>query len=91
MPRAVLDDTRIHSAIRERIAGHHRSIVDAAGIARHYFAYGSCFSQWRRRTALKMWSRWPTLPLVFVRGTLIDGADDLAALLASGEPQRMLA
>jgi glutaredoxin-related protein len=120
MPRAVLDEVRIHPAVRERVAHHHagvvaevqraiaehavvvvgmainpfprqaRRLLDEAGIAHHYMGYGSYLSQWRRRTALKMWTGWPTFPMVFVNGTLIGGAGDLAKLLASGELQRLL-
>lgn len=68
-----------------------RRLLDDKGIAHHYLEYGSYFSQWRPRTALKMWTGWPTLPMVFVRGTLIGGADDLQRLIDSGELQRMLA
>jgi glutaredoxin-related protein len=67
-----------------------RKALDAAGIAHHDLDYGNYFSEWRRRTALKMWSGWPTLPMVFVKGTLIGGADDLARLIASGELKRLL-
>ena len=67
-----------------------RRALDAAGIAYHYMGYGSYLSQWRRRTALKMWTGWPTFPMVFVKGTLIGGANDLEALIASGELKRML-
>jgi monothiol glutaredoxin len=68
-----------------------RQALDAAGVPYHYLAYGSYFSDWRRRSALKMWTGWPTFPMVFVKGTLVGGADDLARLIASGELQRMLA
>jgi glutaredoxin-related protein len=68
-----------------------RKALQAAGIAHEYLEYGSYFSDWRRRNALKMWSGWPTLPLVFVKGTLVGGADDLVALIDSGELKRMLA
>lgn len=68
-----------------------RRALDAAGVAYHYLEYGSYFGQWRRRNALKLWTGWPTLPMVFVRGTLIGGAEDLARLIASGELGRMLA
>ncbi len=37
-----------------------------------------------------MWTGWPTLPMVFVKGTLIGGADETLALIESGELQRML-
>jgi monothiol glutaredoxin len=68
-----------------------RRLLDAAGIAYHYLGYGSYLSDWRRRNALKMWTGWPTLPMVFVKGTLIGGAGDLARLLDNGELQRLLA
>ncbi|MFO1218580.1 MAG: glutaredoxin [Burkholderiaceae bacterium] len=67
-----------------------RRLLDAAGVAYHYLEYGSYLSEWRRRNALKMWTGWPTLPMIFVRGTLIGGADDLQRLIASGELRTML-
>lgn len=67
-----------------------RHALDAAGVAYHYMGYGSYLSQWRRRTALKMWTGWPTFPMIFVRGVLIGGANDLQALIASGELKRLL-
>lgn len=68
-----------------------RRLLDQAGVAYHYLEFGSYFSRWRERNAIKMWCGWPTLPMVFVRGTLIGGARDLKALLATGELQQMLA
>jgi monothiol glutaredoxin len=68
-----------------------RRALDAAGVPFHYLEYGSYFSDWRRRSALKMWTGWPTLPMVFVRGTLVGGADDLQKLIDSGELQPLLA
>jgi glutaredoxin-related protein len=38
-----------------------------------------------------MWTGWPTFPRVFVRGALVGGAQDLQALIGSGELKRMLA
>ncbi len=61
-----------------------------AGVAYKYLEYGSYTSSWRRRNALKMWTGWSTLPMVFVKGTLIGGADETLALIESGELQRML-
>jgi monothiol glutaredoxin len=120
MPRHVLDESRIHPAVRARVAGHHHDIVDeveaavaahpvvvvgmgwnpfprqarrllaAAGIEHHYLEFGNYLSDWRRRNALKMWTGWPTFPMVFVKGTLVGGADDLARLAASGELKTML-
>ena len=68
-----------------------RSALDAAGVAHHDLDYGNYFSQWRERNALKMWTGWPTLPMVFVRGMLVGGANDLDKLIASGELKVMLA
>jgi monothiol glutaredoxin len=68
-----------------------RRALDAAGISFHYLEYGSYVGMWRERTALKMWTGWPTLPMVFVKGTLIGGATDLAKLIASGEIKALLA
>ena len=115
MPRLVLDESRLHPAIRERVAGHHADIVrevqdaiaahdivvvgmaqnpvprkarrllDAAGLPHKYLEYGSYFNNWRRRNALKMWTGWPTFPMVFVKGTLVGGADELQKLLEGGE------
>ncbi len=62
-----------------------RKALDAAAVPYHYLAYGNYFSDWRRRNALKMWTGWPTLPMVFVRGVLVGGADDLKRLIESGE------
>jgi glutaredoxin-related protein len=115
MPRPILEEARIHPAIRDRVAQHQADIVrevqqalaqnavvvvgmrqnpfvrkakkalEAAGVVYLALDYGSYLSDWRRRNALKMWTGWPTFPMVFVKGTLIGGADDLAKLLASGE------
>ena len=120
MPRAVLDEERIHPAIRERVATNNADIVreveqavaahavvvvgmrqnpfprrarkalDRAGIAHHDLDYGSYLSDWRRRNALKMWTGWPTFPMVFVKGRLVGGATDLEKLIASGELKTML-
>lgn len=120
MSRQLLDEARIHPAVRNKIASQRADIVDevdaatarhpvvvvgmqgnpfcrkarrclqTAGVAFEYLEYGGYLSQWRRRNALKMWSGWATFPMVFVKGTLIGGADDLARLVDSGELQRLL-
>ena len=120
MPRQTLDETRLHPAIRDKVANLHVEIVhnvqsaagsnpvlvvgmagnpfcrrarralDAAGTAFKYLEYGSYLSQWRQRNALKMWTGWPTLPMVFVRGSLVGGATDLQKLIDSGELKRLL-
>lgn len=68
-----------------------RRALDAAGIAHHDLIVGSYLSDWRRRNALKMWTGWPTFPMVFVKGQLVGGADDLGRLLDSGELRQLLA
>jgi len=67
-----------------------RRMLDDAGIAFKYLGYGSYLGQWRQRGALKMWTGWPTLPMVFVRGALVGGADDVKKLIDSGELKRLL-
>ena len=121
MPRPILDESRIHSAVREKVATNRvdivreveaaiaanavvvvgmrqnpapkraRRLLGAAGIAHMYLEYGSYFGEWRRRNALKMWTGWPTFPMVFVKGVLVGGADDLEKLIASGELAKLLA
>ena len=120
MTRPILEEARLHPAIRHKVAHLHADIVhnvlsaaashavlvvgmkqnpickrarralSEAGVAHHYLEYGSYFSQWRKRNALKMWTGWPTFPMVFVRGTLVGGADDIRTLIDSGELRRML-
>ena len=121
MPRPVLDESRIHPAVRQSVAQFQQAILaevqaavaqhavvvvgmrqnpyprkarkalDAAGVRHHDLDYGSYLGDWRRRLALKMWTGWPTLPLVFVKGQFVGGADDLQRLIDSGELARLLA
>jgi len=67
-----------------------RRLLDAAGIAYTYLEYGSYLSGYRRRLPLKLWTGWQTFPMVFVRGVLVGGANDLEILLRSGELKRRL-
>jgi monothiol glutaredoxin len=67
-----------------------RRLLDAAAVPYQYLQFGGYFSDWRRRNALKMWSGWPTFPMVFVKGQLVGGASDLQRLVASGELRRLL-
>jgi len=121
MPRPILEESRIHPAVREKVATNRtdivreveaaiaansvvvvgmrqnpapkraRRVLDAAKVAYQYLEYGSYLSEWRRRTALKMWSGWQTFPMVFVKGVLVGGADDLEKLIASGELAKLIA
>jgi len=68
-----------------------RQALDAAAVRHAYLEYGSYLNTWRRRNALKMWTGWPTFPMIFVKGMLIGGAKDLDTLIASGELKRLLA
>jgi monothiol glutaredoxin len=68
-----------------------KKALDAAAVRYAYLEYGSYLNTWRRRNALKMWTGWPTFPMIFVKGMLIGGGDDLDALIASGELKRLLA
>jgi plasmid stabilization system protein ParE len=53
-----------------------------AALPYKYLEYGSYLADWRRRLAIKMWSGWPTYPMVFVKGQLVGGASELEKLLA---------
>jgi monothiol glutaredoxin len=61
-----------------------RQALDEAGVPYTYLEYGSYFSEWKKRLAIKLWSGWPTFPQVFVNGTLIGGEDLTKAALADG-------
>lgn len=62
-----------------------RALLKGAGLQHVYLEYGSYLSGWRRRNALKMWTGWPTFPMVFVNGMLIGGASELQKLIDGGE------
>lgn len=64
-----------------------RKALSAAGVEFEYLEYGSYFSEWKKRLAIKLWSGWPTFPQVFVRGILIGGEDLTVAALADGTLQ----
>lgn len=68
-----------------------RKALDDAGVRYEYLEYGNYFNTWRQRNALKLWTGWPTLPLVFVKGVLIGGANDLIKLIGNGELKKLLA
>ena len=67
-----------------------RKILGEQGYSFKYLEYGNYLSGWRRRNALKMWTGWPTFPMVFVKGVLVGGAKDLQKLMHSGELARLL-
>ena len=121
MTRPLLEESRIHPSIRERVGADHRDLVeevsaataahdvvvvgmamnpfprkarqalDAIGVPYKYLEYGSYLNNWRRRNALKLWTGWPTLPMIFVKGMLIGGSSDLRRMIDSGELKTMLA
>ncbi len=68
-----------------------KKALAAHGTAFHYLEYGSYLGDYRKRLALKMWTGWSTFPMIFVKGTFIGGAEDLAALLTSGDFDKLLA
>lgn len=68
-----------------------RKLLAQRGIAHHYLEYGSYLSKWQERLPLKLWTGWPTFPMIFVKGVLIGGFKDLENLLANGEVAALLA
>ncbi|MDA8782844.1 glutaredoxin [Porticoccaceae bacterium] len=67
-----------------------RKQLDELGVDYTYLEYGNYFKLWRRRNALKMWTGWPSFPMIFVNGTLIGGSSDLRALIEGGEFNQLL-
>jgi monothiol glutaredoxin len=67
-----------------------RKALDGAGIPFTYLEFGSYFSEWRPRLAIKLWSGWPTFPQVFVRGVLLGGEDLTKAAIADGSLKKRL-
>jgi glutaredoxin-related protein len=67
-----------------------RRFLDAKGIKYEYLGIGSYLSEWKPRLVLKMWTGWPTFPMIFIDGALIGGFEDLERLDASGELTRLL-
>ncbi len=68
-----------------------RQLCETQHLEFNYLEYGNYFNQWRRRNSLKMWTGWPTFPMVFIDGVLIGGYRDLKALADAGELSQMLA
>ena len=68
-----------------------RRLLDSQGIGYEYLGIGSYLSEWRKRLVLKMWTGWPTFPMIFIDGVLIGGFEDLVPLVESGELKKMLA
>ncbi len=68
-----------------------RRALDAAEVAYHYLEYGNYLEQLALSAMPQPWTGWPTFPMVFVKGTLVGGASELAKLINSGELKKMLA
>lgn len=66
-------------------SGKARKLLAARGVEFKYLQYGSYLNSWRRRNALKMWTGWPTFPMVFVDKVFVGGASDLKKLIDAGE------
>jgi glutaredoxin-related protein len=120
MPRPILQEEDIHTAIRSKVAEHQKAIVqeviaaiqannvvvvgmrynpfskkackalDEINQSYKYLEFGSYTNMWRERNALKLWSGWPTFPMIFVKGVLVGGAADLQMLVTSGEFKKIV-
>jgi|1048.fasta_scaffold54784_1 glutaredoxin len=55
-----------------------------------YLEFGSYFSQYNERVALKMWTGFSTFPMIFINGVLIGGNSDLEAEKNKGTLQSRL-
>ncbi len=58
-----------------------RKLLGEKNMEYKYLEYGSYFSKWKERLAIKLWSGWPTYPMVFMDGKLIGGARELGQTL----------
>ncbi len=88
MPRPILAESQIHPAVREKIANYRTDIVkevQAAVAANDIVVVGMRQNPHPKRARKEMWTGWPTFPMVFVKGVLVGGADDLARLIESGK------
>lgn len=56
-----------------------KKLLDDKGIQYKYLEYGSYLSMWKPRLAIKLWSGWPTFPMVFSDGKLVGGCRELKA------------
>jgi len=68
-----------------------RKALREAGVDFKYVEYGSYFSKWRERLAIKLWTGWPTFPQVFARGVLIGGEDLTKQAIADGTLRALIA
>ena len=62
-----------------------RKLLDQEGISYKYLEYGSYFSKWKERLAIKLWAGFPTFPMVFIDGVLVGGNSELVKLKADGK------
>jgi glutaredoxin-related protein len=62
-----------------------RKLLDEEGIKYTYLEYGSYFSQWKERLAIKLWAGFPTFPMVFMKGSLVGGLSELKKLKNEGK------
>ncbi len=67
-----------------------RKALEESNVPFEYLEYGSYFSEWKRRLAIKIWSGWPTFPQVFVKGILIGGKDLTKEAIADGTLRSLL-
>ena len=67
-----------------------RKILKKLGIEHKYLEYGNYFNTWYRRNALKMWTGWPTFPMIFINGILIGGTEDIERLIEEDELSDLL-
>ena len=82
----VIDAVKAHKVVvvgmrQNPIVKQAKKVLDEAKLPYHYLEYGSYFSSWKQRLAIKIWSGWPTYPQVFIYGKLVGGKDDLVKFL----------
>ncbi len=58
-----------------------RKALEERSLKYEYIEFGGYTSMWKQRLALKLWSGWPTFPMIFVKGQLVGGFNELKQTL----------
>lgn len=62
-----------------------RALLTQHNVQFTYLEYGSYFSKWRERLAIKLWAGFPTFPMVFIEGKLVGGLSEITPLANEGK------
>ncbi|GMI50383.1 hypothetical protein ScalyP_jg7591 [Parmales sp. scaly parma] len=66
------------------------SVLKKANFEAKYVGIGGYFSKYSERQAVKVWSGWPLIPIVFVKGEVVGGFTEINNMIKSGELANLL-